>query len=527
MIIINSAAYVISEFQSEFGRIPPSMLPLGNKKLIEHQVESLISSFPDEKIVLSLPASFEDSMMDFGDELSSKIQVIFVPDFFTLSESVLYILNVQESNESSVRILHGDTLFSGYPAEKDIISVSDSVGEYSWELDSEDGVNKLVWSGFFSFSSRSMLIKSLALSKSSFVDAVKYYKANIGMDSVVVKEWYDLGHINTYFKSRSTITTQRSFNSLVVNDGVVVKKGNPEIKILSEGQWFERLPSKLRKYIPQFIESGVDETGFPFYSIEYLTISPLNEVFVHGKNSIDYWNMIFRLSGKLFSDFRNFSNVDADELRSEVQSLYCDKTHRRITEYMSQVSGGGHTPQYYDSIEFPSLNKIISDCIDKTLALPIVPCVLHGDFCFSNVLFDSRSSALKVIDPRALNESNEFTLEGDQKYDLAKLSHSVIGLYDLIISGRYKIKNIGTKDVSLEFYDSDRLEEIQETFLKTEFIPGISTRDIMPLTALLFFSMLPLHSDRPDRQKAMLLNAIRLYKTYVYEPVRKYEKDFL
>ena len=39
----------------------------------------------------------------------------------------------------------------------------------------------------------------------------------------------------------------------------------------------------------------------------------------------------------------------------------------------------------------------------------------------------------------------------------------------------------------------------------------------MPLTTLLFLSMQPLHSDRPDRQKAMLFNALRIYSTYVYD----------
>lgn len=39
MIIINSAAYVIPEFRAEFGKIPPCLLPIGNRKLIEYQVQ--------------------------------------------------------------------------------------------------------------------------------------------------------------------------------------------------------------------------------------------------------------------------------------------------------------------------------------------------------------------------------------------------------------------------------------------------------------------------------------------------------
>ncbi|MNF05243.1 hypothetical protein D3C80_2049270 [compost metagenome] len=51
--------------------------------------------------------------------------------------------------------------------------------------------------------------------------------------------------------------------------------------------------------------------------------------------------------------------------------------------------------------------------------------------------------------------------------------------------------------------------------MNAEFIPNILGKDIMPLTVLLFLSMLPLHADRPDRQEAMLVNALRLYSDYV------------
>ena len=34
MILIASGAYVIAEFQVELGKIPPCLLPIGNKKLI-------------------------------------------------------------------------------------------------------------------------------------------------------------------------------------------------------------------------------------------------------------------------------------------------------------------------------------------------------------------------------------------------------------------------------------------------------------------------------------------------------------
>lgn len=39
MILITSAKYSFSDFTLEFGKIPPSFLPLGNKRLYEYQIE--------------------------------------------------------------------------------------------------------------------------------------------------------------------------------------------------------------------------------------------------------------------------------------------------------------------------------------------------------------------------------------------------------------------------------------------------------------------------------------------------------
>ncbi|WP_251821349.1 hypothetical protein [Campylobacter jejuni] len=39
MILITSAKYSSSDFTLEFGKIPPSFLPLGNKRLYEYQME--------------------------------------------------------------------------------------------------------------------------------------------------------------------------------------------------------------------------------------------------------------------------------------------------------------------------------------------------------------------------------------------------------------------------------------------------------------------------------------------------------
>src|SRR5690606_13373359 len=140
--------------------------------------------------------------------------------------------------------------------------------------------------------------------------------------------------------------------------------------------------------------------------------------------------------------------------------------------------------------------------------------VMHGDFCFSNILFDSRCNRIKLIDPRGINAKGELSIYGDQKYDIAKLTHSILGLYDHIIAGRYFITESNTNNVKIEFDIDQRIYEIQKIYRDSFFINELEVKDILPLVVLLFVSMVPLHSDRKDRQEAMLLNALRLYKEY-------------
>ena len=41
MILITSAAYVVPGIRNELGMLPPTLLPIGNKRLLEIQVSQL------------------------------------------------------------------------------------------------------------------------------------------------------------------------------------------------------------------------------------------------------------------------------------------------------------------------------------------------------------------------------------------------------------------------------------------------------------------------------------------------------
>ncbi|MCH7309442.1 aminoglycoside phosphotransferase family protein [Acinetobacter sp. NIPH 1852] len=520
MILIASGAYVTSDFQVELGKIPPCLLPVGNKKLIELQVATLKNTFKDEEIFLTLPESYHLSSAEVRILSSLHVNLVFIPDDFKLTESILYVLNTNEylHREEALYLLHGDTYFSDFNGfEKvDILAVAKSFSSYNWEVVRSTNQHALVWCGFFSFSSISYLLKALTIKKNSFVDAIKFYSDHYHLDEFEVKNWFDFGHANTYFFSRANITTERAFNNLNISNGVVKKQGKPNVKIDAEALWYINVPTRLKKYIPVLLDYQKDKTN-SYYCLEYLPYIPLNELFVHGKNETLQWNKIL---DKIFSYMSTSmlskeDVIDIEFTSQNIRNLYMDKSRSRFKQYLDDQGILEDKVVVYKDKKLPKLSQLLEDCIEKVEKVKVIYGVMHGDLCFSNILFDSRGDRIKVIDPRGLNFKNEFSLFGDIKYDLAKVTHSIVGMYDFIISGYYKLEETANGSIQIVFDIDERTKKISHQFIEDFEVDGVNVKEIIPLVILLFLSMLPLHSDRPDRQKAMFYNALRLYYEYI------------
>ncbi|WP_019520662.1 hypothetical protein [Faucicola boevrei] len=519
MILINSAAYVSPEFQAEVGVIPPCMLPIGNKKIIELQVDKLREIFGNEKIVLSLPKSYKLAINEANTLSELNIKTRYVPDEFTLAEAILYVLNTEtDSFEEQVRLLHGDTLIGNIPSTCNVVTVSKFPRAYNWHKEKLTTGEEVIWNGYFCFADRLNFVKSLAIARGEFVKAVNHYRETHAVELYETKEWHDCGHINPYFNARASITTQRSFNSLLINRGLVTKSSTNHKKMQAEINWFKSLPANLKKFAPQLIDDGIGQDGVtPYYCLEFMPILPLNELYVHGRNPAIFWKNIFGLVKNYFEEARKSDLMlekNFDKIKSSSDRLYKDKTLFRIAKYAEDNNLDLNKQIIYQNKSLGSINDVIHDSIRKTLDLPCVATIMHGDLCFSNMLFDARGQRIKVIDPRGIDEDDNLTILGNQTYDLAKLTHSVIGMYDFIIAGRYRLIENGD-NLKIEFDIDDRLTLIQQNYLNTVFFQNITVKEVMPAVVLLFLSMLPLHDDRPDRQRAMLTNAFRLYHDFV------------
>jgi hypothetical protein len=132
--------------------------------------------------------------------------------------------------------------------------------------------------------------------------------------------------------------------------------------------------------------------------------------------------------------------------------------------------------------------------------------VIHGDLCLSNILYDWRTGVCKLIDPRG--RFGEAGIYGDPRYDVAKLYHSVHGLYDFIVHDLFHVSYDGTA-VTLELGVGPHHHDVCTRFEQT-FFPRFDRDEILFLTALLFLSMPPLHYDHPRRQIAMYVRGLQL-----------------
>ncbi|MEE2746655.1 MAG: hypothetical protein VX617_07215, partial [Pseudomonadota bacterium] len=451
----------------------------------------------------------------------------------TLGESIFSILKQIKLIEGELRILHGDTLIQNYPYSKtDIISEGLTSDYYTWaeysifpdgKINFSDGLpegpgensmagGRNVLSGFFSFSDAKLYLGSLKLAKYNFINSLNSYSDTRPLNPLNIGTWLDFGHLENYYQSKAKMTTERSFNEMDIARYTVQKSSNNDLKIDSELNWFKQLPSQLRIFTPHFLGEFSKGTS-KGYETEHLYLSTLSDLSVFGRLPTYVWQRIFQSCDEFLVACGEHKPPHFDTASNQ---LYKDKTLERLEIYAKQSETSLDKNWYYDNTPIPSLKSITEEV---ALLIPSVKPkdlqVIHGDFCFSNIFYDFRPGSIKVVDPRGYTFGETASIYGDVRYDIAKLFQSAIGGYDHIVCGQHILKEEGKYRLSITMPAEPQLEETKHIFCDRTFAGyTISDASSHLISILLFLSMLPLHSDRPERQRAFLANALRLYTEF-------------
>jgi hypothetical protein len=244
--------------------------------------------------------------------------------------------------------------------------------------------------------------------------------------------------------------------------------------------------------------------------MEYYGYQSLADLFVFESMDIGVWrsviNRIFEISGEFAKHQRHVPYAD-------FESMYISKTAERLAEmekipwWKKIFARDTVTVNGKKMLNLPHFREKIANEVKKLYRKADIG-VIHGDLCLGNILFDPGSRIIKFIDPRGRFGST--LLYGDLKYDMAKLRHSISGKYDFIVGDLFEVSHSPQNEFSLSVYSEPHNDVLAEVFDRELVRNGFRLREIKLIEALLFLSMLPLHSDSDNRQKAMYLRGIEL-----------------
>jgi hypothetical protein len=318
----------------------------------------------------------------------------------------------------------------------------------------------------------------------------------------------DLSEPGALVSFLSSTFDARHFNSIHQDQLVVTKRSSDIDKIRREYRYFGLLPESMRLFFlpPLGFSQG---SGWAEYRLERLYIPDVAIQWVHRSfNPETFSELLDRIFS--FIALRPTRERSTGDAAKSQDALYLDKVVNRLDKFRLMPLAGTIDRMLADCTPYGSLQSLA----DRYTSLwrqrrdsDRREAISHGDLCFSNILYSRQNRLTKFIDPRGSDDAEGLWL--DANYDLAKLSHSILGSYDFINHDLCEItldRNLGCE---LRLDDSE-LEPLRVIFRSCVLAAGFNLRAIRLAEASLFLSMLPLHSDVPKKVLAFALTAAQI-----------------
>lgn len=521
-----------TDMEAETGSKYAAFIPLGGSPLYKRIISQYRSDNVRVRIVFLLAPDAPELEIDLPENITTA--VIRLERSGSIGETVLAGLTKMISGHPVI-VHMADTLIDleGIPAG-DAAYIHSRSDLYRWTSISADAKGRIkitndrneiepceprsVCVGLFSFQDGELLAIELANAlehassrREPFFVALENYSAARPMDLRPTERWMDCGHVDGYYESRLSYQNLRHFNTLSYDPvrGQITKRSLNVESFRKQVRWFKQITDEVAPFLPRVF--GSSDGAEPFITMELLSIPTLGDLFVSQRLNLGAWNDVVRSVSSIQSCFAEKA-VMCSLAPQLARAVYLGKTLSRLDDFLA------HNPRAKDYFVCRGTEKWSIGRVQRTLSHFIEQCGLleidrltpiHGDFCFSNLLYDPKIRLVKMIDPRG--EFGVPGVFGDRRYDLAKLAHSYAGKYDFIVADRFSVENEPDGCLRLSIQSSDYFTRVRAIF-DAVLLPDDSLRQqVYSLQALLFLSMLPLHADKPRRQLAMLATGLQLY----------------
>lgn len=416
------------------------------------------------------------------------------------SKNTAQISSIKESNAdwSGVKLL-GDTIDFYYKTSSNFIQCNAFTGVFRCFAKDLDSVitNKLEQKDLLN------VVEDL------------YSKNNMQFE---YSEWIDCGHELNFYDAKAKLISSRSFNSIKIETivGVITKSSKNIKKFNDEIRYIELIPKEIKIFFPSIYSDVRLDSDCASVKMEYYGYSTLAEYMLYWNIKNYVWEKIFQAIYIVLTRFKQYKYSIGF---NAYYDFYFNKTLNRVDEFKKQLSNfddlftseviiNGRKLKNFDILE-PLIELKINKLYSENDF-----CIMHGDLCFNNILYDIRSGIIRLIDARGSFGDSCIGIYGDIKYDLAKLSHSIIGGYDFIVNNLFSLEI----NNNLFTYSIMQRENYQELVRLNEVLIeqlGYKKEDILFLVGLLFISMCSLHNDDTNRQITMYLHGITLLNDYI------------
>jgi dTDP-glucose pyrophosphorylase len=432
------------------------------------------------------------------------------------------------SDEGAVQIILGDTLIrDDFECKQDMVyvgEVDDSkrwclalMDEHGWLtelIDKKENqyLSRQALAGYYFFADtpllKSAVKQSLESGEKELSAAIRLYMKEKPIQTRRAKEWYDFGHIDNLLNAKRSLMRPRYFNQLEINPVLNTIKKNSENteKLRDELDWYLQIPDELKALTPRILHYETQGNQVEITQ-EYYGYPTLSEIYVYSDLHPENWMIILRHLIRIHQQFCKYKAVMPSDV---LVDMYITKTEKRLVTLMQsaywhdllnrkEIIYNGRAYQ-----NFGLLRPFIETVVEE-MKQDFLPCIIHGDFCFSNILYDFANQIVRLIDPRG--SFGVKGIYGDPRYDMAKLRHSVAGMYDFIVSDLFDVRE-SEDGFQGEIFNMQNLNPVIENFDQKLVESGYNLQHIKFIEGLLFISMLPLHQDYPKRQLMMFLTGI-------------------
>lgn len=535
MYILIPSARIVDSGLRRLGELPPIIYPLNDGIVFDYLWKQYEKASDSLDIICYENA--EKVHRRLQNYASEKIRILDLPVILDLGHTIYYGL---KDSCSSVVINFADTIVFDniLSREDDSFFYSEDYVSETWtyfrmdqgrirEVIDKHSVNgnkrhkEKLFVGVFRFSDSGYFRYCLERAFdnpiqgiSSFYQALMYYSEKYVMHAKETENWFDIGHEDKYYNSKLEVDA-RSFNHIKIdsNRGILTKTSDDHDKLTGEIRWYLKLPAAVEYVRPRIFNYSTSSDGV-FISMEYYSYHTLHELFLYGDLRYHQWTDIFERVRFVCNDFGKYILRDG-ELSDALKDVYLKKTLKRLEmlKESNVFSSFFHNKIYINGICYPSLDEIcqlIKIEVPRELFDVNEFRVIHGDLCFTNILVDSNFSFIKLIDPRG--KFGKYDIYGDFRYELAKLFHSMDGKYDFIIKDLFTVEfDMDLSSINYTIQDRLRDYDIFDIF-KNVFRKeiGDDLKKIEFIEALLFLSMIPLHSENVNHQMVMLGTGIEI-----------------